>query len=255
MAGDRLQKVLARAGVASRRKAEALIEAGRVTVDGRVAQLGETVTGGERIEVDGEPIERRDVHRTFALHKPAGVVTTASDEHGRPTVMDLVPDVAGLHPVGRLDLDSEGLLLLTTDGQLTLRLTHPRYEHDKEYRIWCAEGTVSGGDIARLRSGVALDDGPARATDARPATGGALVVLQEGRNRQVRRMFAALGYTVERLLRTRIAGLLLGDLAAGLWRELTAEDLEKLGYTAGRSADGYRASEIPDSAHPARRGE
>lgn len=255
MPGDRLQKVLARAGVASRRKSEELIEAGRVTVDGRVAELGATVSGGERIEVDGVVVQRREEHRTFALHKPPGVVTTASDRHGRPTVLDLVPNVPGLHPVGRLDLDSEGLLLLTTDGELTLRLTHPRYEHEKEYRVWCAEGTVGERDARRLVEGVELEDGFAAADRAKPLSGGALLVLHEGRNRQVRRMLEAVGYAVERLLRTRIDGLLLGDLEPGSWRELTAGDLAKLRYTRGRASDDSRPSEIPDSADPASRGE
>ena len=154
---------------------------------------------------------------------------------------------AHLYPVGRLDKPSTGLILLTNDGQLAHKLTHPRYGHEKEYRVWCAEGTLRDADVRRLLGGVQLDDGPARATRARSATDGALVVLQEGRNRQVRRMFEAVGYTVERLLRTRIAGLLLDDLEPGAWRELTAADLGKLGYTAGRSRDGSRSSEIPDS--------
>lgn len=258
MSVDRLQKVLARAGIASRRKSEELISAGRVTVDGRVATLGDTVSGHERIVVDGQVVEPRERHRTFALHKPPGVVTTASDERGRPTVMDFVPDVPGLHPVGRLDMDSEGLLLLSTDGELTLRLTHPRYEHEKEYRVWCAQGRVDERDVQRWLEGVELDDGPARALEARPLTGGALVVLHEGRNRQVRRMLEARGYTVERLLRTRIGGWKLGDLEPGAWHELTAEDLVTLGYTRGPDRPDRNAgppSEIPDSAERTPRGE
>ena len=233
--GERLQKVMARAGVASRRASEDLIRAGRVTVDGAVAELGQRVTAAERIAVDGEPVERRVRHRTLVLHKPDGVVVTAHDPQGRPTVFDLVPAIDGLHPVGRLDMDSEGLQLLTTDGELTLRLTHPRYGHRKEYRVWCVEGGVADEALARLERGVDLDDGPARALVARPASGGAVITLEEGRNRQVRRMFEAVGYRVERLLRTRIDDLPLGDLAPGSWREVGPEDLARLGYTPGDS--------------------
>lgn len=229
--GERLQKVLARAGVASRRKSDALIAEGRVEVDGRVAELGQRVRPDQEIRVDGRPLERRETHRTLALHKPPGVVTTADDPRGRPTVLELVPEIRGLHPVGRLDMDSEGLQLLTTDGELTLRLTHPRYGQAKEYRVWCAEGRVGEAAIAALRAGIELDDGPAVALDARPLSGGALVVLGEGRNRQLRRMLEAVDYRVERLLRTRVGELALGDLPRGAWRELGAEELRRLGYT------------------------
>lgn len=231
MSEQRLQKVMARAGVASRRKSEELIVQGRVTVNGQVAELGQKVGPDADIRVDGRPVERRERHRTFALNKPPGYLTTAEDDRGRPTVMDLVPAAPGLHPVGRLDLDSEGLLLLTTDGQLTLQLTHPRYLHEKEYRVWCAEGTVPSGLAERLEQGVSLEDGPARAVTARPRSGGIAIVLHEGRNRQVRRMIDAVGYSVERLLRTRIAGLRLGDLAPGAYRELGQVDLELLELT------------------------
>jgi 23S rRNA pseudouridine2605 synthase len=152
--------------------------------------------------------------------------------------MDLVPYVPGLHPVGRLDLDSEGLLLLTTDGQLTLQLTHPRYEHEKEYRVWCTEGDLTEGAVRQLVDGVDLEDGQARAARARTLNGGGLLVLREGRNRQVRRMLEAVGYTVERLLRTRIGGLSLGDLEAGAHRELGDGDLAELGYTPGQIGTG-----------------
>lgn len=237
--GERLQKVLARAGAApSRRKAEAMIEAGRVTVDGRVAELGVRVPPGAEVRLDGRPVAPRDGRTVLLLHKPAGVVTTAHDPHGRTTVMDLVPDLPGLHPVGRLDLDSEGLLLLTDDGDLTLRLTHPRFEHLKRYRAWCAGGTVDGAALARLRLGVELDDGPARADRARAAQGGCLIDLHEGRNRQVRRMLDAVGYPVARLLRTRVAGVELGDLAPGSWREASDAELAELGYDSEASRPG-----------------
>lgn len=228
--GERLQKLLARAGVASRRKAEDLIEAGRVVVDGRVARLGDRAGPGAVVLLDGQPLAPAAAHISFLLNKPPGVVSTVSDERGRPTALDLVPAVPGLHPVGRLDLDSEGLLLLTTDGELTLRLTHPRYGHEKEYRVWCRQGPLSTGAIASLRAGVELEDGPARAVSAEAAAGGAVVVLAEGRKRQLRRMLEAVGYDVERLQRTRVAGLRLGELPIGEYRPLTQEDLQALGY-------------------------
>lgn len=225
---QRLQKLIARAGLASRRKAEELILAGRVTVNGRVAALGDVATEEDDVRVDGRPLRTPARHVTYLLNKPRGYVTTASDERGRPTVMDLVPDVPGLHPVGRLDLDSEGLLLLTTDGDLTLRLTHPRYAHEKEYRVWTDPPHVPDHALARLCRGVALSDGPAVAVRAERAEGGAVVVLREGRKRQVRRMFAAVGHEVVRLVRTRVASLELGDLPPGGFRELTAEEAAAL---------------------------
>lgn len=227
-AGERLQKLLARAGIASRRKAEALVRAGRVTVNGAVASLGDRATVDDDVRLDGRRVTLRREHVTYLLYKPVGVVSTAHDELGRTTVVSLVPRVAGLHPVGRLDRDSEGLLLLTTDGALTLRLSHPRYGHVKEYRAWCAEGRVREDALARLRDGVDLEDGPARAVRARGAEGGCVLELGEGRNRQVRRMLAALGYEVTRLKRTRIGGLRLGDLQPGDWRELTPAELTAL---------------------------
>ena len=234
--GARIQKVLARAGIASRRAAEALIEAGRVTVGGRRARLGDRVTPEDDLRVDGRPVAAPARPRTFALHKPRDVVTSASDEHGRRTVFALLPDVPGLHPVGRLDRDSEGLLLLTTDGDLTLQLTHPRYGHAKTYRVWCAAGTPSPDALQRLRDGVLLDDGWARAEAVRPLPGGAEVVLREGRKRQVRRMLEAVGAPVERLLRSQVATVALGDLAPGTWRELTPDEVERLRYTPGDEA-------------------
>ncbi len=229
--GQRLQKVLARAGAASsRRKAEALIEAGRVTVDGAVATLGDRVPRGADVRLDGKRVEVPAGRVVLVLHKPPGVVTTQNDPQGRPTVMDLVPASPGLHPVGRLDRDSEGVLLLTDDGELTLRLTHPRYEHTKRYRAWCAHGTVDGAALARLRHGIELEDGVARADRARPADGGCRIDLHEGRNRQVRRMLEAVGHPVVRLVRTRVGPVELGELEAGAWREATPEELRALGY-------------------------
>lgn len=231
--GERVQKVLARAGLASRRGAEGLIQAGRVTVDGRRAELGDRLLPGQELRLDGQPVEVAPPQRTLALHKPAGVVTSAADERGRRTVFDLVPPIPGLHPVGRLDRDTEGLLLLTTDGELTLQLTHPRFGHTKTYRAWCRGGTLAEAACARLRQGVLLDDGPARALHARAAPGGVVLVLGEGRKRQVRRMLAAVGAPVQRLLRTHVGGLALGELASGEWRELGRRDFGRLGYTPG----------------------
>ncbi|HEX7039127.1 MAG TPA: pseudouridine synthase [Trueperaceae bacterium] len=225
---QRLQRLMARAGVASRRKAEELIAAGRVTVNGRVASLGDVATEGDDVRVDGRPLPPPARAVTYLLNKPRGYVTTASDEHGRPTVMELVPAVPGLHPVGRLDLDSEGLLLLTTVGELTLRLTHPRFRHEKEYRVWTDPPHVSEDALARLRAGVALEDGPAVAVRAERAPAGAVVVLREGRKRQVRRMFASVGHEVVRLVRTRVAHLELGDVPPGGYRELTPEEAAAL---------------------------
>ena len=229
--GERLQRLLSRAGVASRRKAEELIVAGRVTVNGRPAKLGDRAESGDDVRVDGRALAPPAPQVTYMLYKPRGVVSTAKDERGREMVLELLPPTPGLHPVGRLDRDSEGLLLLTTDGDLTLRLTHPRYGHEKEYRVWSRQGTLANDAIARLMRGLMLEDGPAKAISARPAPGGAVIVLNEGRNRQLRRMLEAVGYEVERLLRTRIGSLGLGGLAAGQWREVTAGELGELGYT------------------------
>lgn len=202
--------------------------AGRVAVNGRVATLGERARPEDEVTVDGEPVVRRREHVTYLLHKPVGVVSTASDERGRTTVLDLVPPEPGLHPVGRLDRDSEGLLLLTTDGDLTLRLSHPRYGFDKEYRAWCAQGTVDAASLRRLQEGIELEDGPARALRARPAPGGCVVVLGEGRNREVRRMLEAVGYEVVRLVRVRLGPLRLGELASGAYRRLGPRELARL---------------------------
>jgi 23S rRNA pseudouridine2605 synthase len=225
---ERLQKYLARAGVASRRKAEELIISGRVTVNGQIAELGNKVQAGDDVRLDGKRVEKMVGTITYMLNKPAGYVTTADDEMGRQTVLELLPNTPGLHPVGRLDMDSEGLLLLTTDGDLTLRLTHPRFEHEKEYDVTCKEGEVQAGELSILERGLELDDGKAKALVAKRTPNGCKLVLAEGRNRQVRRMLAKVGYTVTRLVRTRIARLELGGLPSGQYRELTPDDLKLL---------------------------
>ena len=228
---ERLQKFLARAGIASRRKAEILIKNGRVTVNGQTAELGMSVSEEDTVAVDGERIKKQSKAVTYMLNKPAGYVSTVSDEKGRPTVMELVPRVAGLHPVGRLDLPSEGLLLFSTDGDLTEQMTHPRYEHEKEYRVWCRQGALEAGALATLEQGIILEDGPAKARVAKRAEGGCKLVITEGRKHQVRRMVAAVGCSVTRLVRTRIERLELGDLATGNYRKLSAADIKRLGYT------------------------
>lgn len=229
--GERVQRLIARAGIASRRGAEELIVKRRVTINGRRAELGDRALPGDDVRVDGKQVQVVEEHVTYVLNKPTGYVTTAKDERGRPTVFALLPPTPGLHPVGRLDRDSEGLLVLTTDGDLTLRLTHPRYELEKEYRVFAKQGRVDGTALKRLVEGIELEDGMARARSAWPAPGGAVVVLTEGRKREVRRMFKALGFTVDRLVRVRVGGLKLGDLGSGNFRELSERDLKALGYT------------------------
>lgn len=228
MAPERLQKRLARAGVASRRAAEDLITAGRVTVNGQTATLGQSVGPRDEVRVDGRLIEAQAVQAvTYALYKPRGYVTTAQDEFGRKNVLDAMPRTPGLHPVGRLDRDSEGLLILTTDGDLTLTLTHPRYGHEKAYRAW-TESQPDTASLQALLNGIELDDGPACALSASPANNGAFIILGEGRKRQVRRMLEAVGHPVTRLMRYRVGGLWLGDMDVGEYRELTERDLQDL---------------------------
>lgn len=227
--GERLQKVLARAGIGSRRVCEDLIADERVTVNGRTAELGDRVVVEEDlVEVDGAAIGVRPGLVHYLLNKPAGVVTTASDTHGRPTVVELVPDEPRVHPVGRLDLETEGLLLLTNDGELTHRLTHPSFGVDKEY-LAEVSGTPSRGALRRLREGVDLDDGTtAPAAASSPSPGLVRLTIHEGRNRQVRRMCEAVGHPVVRLVRTRIGPIRDPDLAPGQWRPLTTDEVRSL---------------------------
>ncbi|MFZ1440734.1 MAG: pseudouridine synthase, partial [Candidatus Microthrix subdominans] len=226
---QRVQKVLARAGVASRRVAEDLIEAGRVRVDGKVVVLGNRVDPAvQLLELDGAPIALAPGLVHYLLNKPTGVISTASDPQGRPTVVQLVPPEPRVFPVGRLDGDTEGLLLITNNGELTHRLTHPSYGVEKEY-LAEVDGTLSSGQLRRLREGVELDDGmtsPAKASQ--PSPGLVRLTIHEGRNRQVRRMLDALGHPVRRLVRTRFGPLSDRSLAPGAWRELTMDELREL---------------------------
>ena len=233
--GERLQKVLARAGVGSRRTNEMLIAEGRVTVNGEVAVLGRRVDPGrDRVALDGVPVvvDATVVH--WMLNKPAGYVTTAHDTHGRPTVLDLVPGEPRVFPVGRLDLETEGLLLLTNDGDLAQLLTHPRHGVEKEYFVE-VEGKPSPAALRRLREGVELDDGPtlparAKIVQESPAltTTALAIVVKEGRKRMVRRMCATVGHPVVRLARTRIGPLRDPRLAPGTWRALATDEVRAL---------------------------
>ena len=241
---ERLHKVLAHAGVASRRAAERMIREHRVRVNGAlVVELGTQVDPArDRIEVDGRPLARADAaHQYIALNKPLGVVSTAHDPEGRPTVVELVHAARRVYPVGRLDIDSEGLVLLTDDGELTFRLTHARFGVEKEYHVIVTCTEVNEELVEQLRKGVKLEDGMARAVRANVLNstdyGGALrVVLVEGRQRQVRRMLAALGCSVERLQRVRIGPLLLGELDPGEHRALRAREVESLRAAVGLEA-------------------
>ena len=226
---ERLQKLLSAAGVCSRRRAEEYILAGRVTVNGRTARLGDKADPGrDRVEVDGAPLSAPEGHTYIMLNKPRGYVTTLSDEKGRKTVAQLVVDCpVRVWPVGRLDMDSEGLLLLTDDGGLTHRLTHPSHEVEKEYRVWVS------GDIERalpVLEGPVWSNGEELTADRveRTEENTLTVVIHQGKNRQVRRMCAAAGLEVKRLLRVREGEVRLGGLRPGQWRPLTAAELLNL---------------------------
>jgi len=227
--GERLQKILAQAGLGSRRACEELIAAGRVRLNGEVASLGTRADPEhDTIEVDGAILGLRQGLVHYLLNKPAGVVTTASDTHGRPTVVGLVPEEPRVYPVGRLDADTEGLLLLTNDGELAHRLTHPSFGVEKEY-LAEVEGTPSRGALRRLREGVELEDGPTAPAKASLVGEHTLrLTIHEGRNRQVRRMCAAVGHPVVRLVRVRIGPLADRRLAPGEWRALTQGEVRDL---------------------------
>ena len=258
MPAERLQKLLARAGIASRRGAEELIADGRVTVNGRRAELGESVDAErDRVEVDGEPLPSAGAPVHFAVHKPVGFLSSAHDERGRRSVVSLVqaPPGVRLWPAGRLDVESEGLMLLTNDGAWANRVLHPRYGLEREYAV-LLDREPSRGAVEALLAGVELEDGPARLLSARPvgpppgvgrrreeAHGAWLRVrVGEGRKREVRRLFAAVGHSIRRLVRTRLGPLALDGLRVGQWRALLPEEVEAL------------AGQLPAAPAPARRG-
>jgi 23S rRNA pseudouridine2605 synthase len=215
---------------------EDLIAEGRVTVNGEVAVLGRRIDAdADVVEVDGHLVPVRPGLVHYLLNKPGGVVTTARDTHGRTTVVDLVPGEPRVFPVGRLDADTEGLLLLTNDGELAHRLTHPSFGVDKEYLAHVA-GVPSAAALRRLRQGVELDDGPtAPAKVSQPAPGVLRITIHEGRNRQIRRMCEAVGHPVERLVRVRIGSLRDQRLKPGQWRALSTEEVKALSEAIGPS--------------------
>lgn len=255
MPRERLQKLMAAAGFCSRRRGEELLRQGRVRVNGRTAGLGDQADAAcDRIEVDGRPLQAPTQALTLLLNKPVGVLCTCHDPRGRTTVLDLLPPPMrrglGLHPVGRLDADSRGALLLSNDGGLTLRLTHPRYGHRRTYRVW-VRGVPDAEALQRWRSGVPLDGHPSQPVTLRLLqrdAEAALLELQmgEGRNRQIRRTAALLGHPVFDLQRTQIGPLCLGDLPEGRWRRLSSEELGALPGDAAAPAAGRRPSQNGD---------
>lgn len=236
----RLQKLIAHSGITSRRGAEEMIRAGRVTVDGSPAHLGQKVERESvRVEVDGVPLPIRPGLVYYLLNKPVGVVSTARDPRGRPTVIDLVPPDPPVYPVGRLDADSEGLLVLTNDGDLTNLITHPSYGVTKTYTV-LIDGMPTQAQVRSLVAGVDLEDGPAAAISARlidSSRNRALLemTMGEGRKREVRRMCEAIGFPVVRLFRIAIGPLTDPDLKSGEWRTLTMEEVRSL-YAATTSS-------------------
>lgn len=235
MAQERLQKLIASSGQGSRRQAESLLRLGQVRVNGRVASLGDQADPSvDQITIAGQPLAARPPWLTLLIHKPVGVLCTCFDPQDRPTVLDLLPprwrQQAGLHPVGRLDADSRGALLLSNDGDLTLRLTHPRFGHRKTYRVW-VEGHPSAETLQRWRAGVPLDGMDSAPVEVRwlrrtrQATELELI-MAEGRNRQIRRTAERLGHPVRDLLRVAIGPVALGGLGEGQWRRLSPSDVD-----------------------------
>ena len=237
----RLQKYMADCGVASRRACEQIITDGRVTVNGLPAVLGMSVEDGDDVRLDGKRLTPQEKHIVLMLYKPRGVVSTSSDEAGRKTVQAFVSELPyRLYNVGRLDLNSEGLLLLTNDGELANLLMHPRYGVKKTYRVVC-DGTLSASEIAALTNGVMLEDGmtaPAKVANIRRSTTGGTafsITIHEGRNRQIRRMLEAVGHRTLRLKREAYGNLKLGDLRPGEWRYLSEEEIEGLKACCSRT--------------------
>ena len=238
--GERLQKILARVGIGSRRACEELIAAGRVTVDGEVASLGRRIDPvAARVEVDGVLVPVAPDLVYYLLNKPDGVITTADDPQGRPTVMTLVPPEPRVFAVGRLDRTTEGLLILTNDGALAQLLTHPSHGVPKEYVAEVDGGTPAPGALRSLRQGVELDDGLTAPAEVGVLAPGVLrLVIHEGRNRQVRRMCSAIGHPVRRLVRTRIGPLRDASLPPGQWRALEPVEVRALAAAAGPGHPG-----------------
>ncbi len=236
----RLQKYLAEAGVASRRASEQLISAGRVQVNGETATIGMSVDPeADVVLLDGKPVRQEEQLVTIMLYKPKGVVSTSDDPQGRKTVQDFVRDIpARLYNIGRLDINSEGLLLMTNDGELAHRMTHPKFSVDKTYYAIC-DGTLRPSEIASLVNGVSLEDGmtaPAKVTHVRPTKTGDtsfLITIHEGKNRQIRRMLEAVGHRTLRLKRERFGPLSIGELKPGETRRLTDEELLSLRRALG----------------------
>lgn len=253
---ERLQKVLARAGFGSRRTCEELVSAGRVDVNGETATLGRKVdVRRDTVTVDGVRIGVLPGLVHYVLNKPVGVVTTADDPQGRRKVTDLVPEHPRVFPVGRLDSDTEGLLLMTNDGELAQRLTHPSFGVEKEY-LAKVEGVPGRAALSSLRTGVELSDGitaPARVTVVGVPRDGVLrVVIHEGRNRQVRRMCEAVGHPVVRLVRVRVGPLTLSGLEPGAWRELSSKEVLALSDAASRPSPRPRRRPARPSSAPLR---
>jgi len=241
----RLAKYLASAGVCSRRAAEQLIRSGRVSVGGvAVTDPARDVGPSDAVALDGEPLARAAQRVVFAVNKPLGVVSTARDPQGRPTVVSLVPTGLRLYPVGRLDIDTTGLILLTNDGELAHRLTHPRFEVEKSYRAVVANGPIGENAVRALRAGVELDDGRTAPARVRRVAADTLeLTIHEGRKRQVKRMCEHVGHPVKRLERIRFGPLDLGDLRPGSYRRLGATEVERLtAASAGSEARRGAAS-------------
>ncbi|HEY4279532.1 MAG TPA: pseudouridine synthase [Conexibacter sp.] len=230
----RLAKFLAHAGVASRRASEQLIADGRISVGGAtVRDPAMDVGEGSDVRYDGEPVRGQEPRVVYALHKPAGVVSTAADTHGRRTVVELVPQGRRLYPVGRLDADSTGLILLTNDGDLANRLTHPRFEVPKTYRATVRGPSLTDRALRRLREGVRLDDGMTAPARVRRVSSHVVeITIHEGRKRQVRRMLDEVGHPVRSLVRTHFGPLGLSELGIGRSRRLTAREVDELAAAA-----------------------
>ncbi|MFK7918538.1 MAG: pseudouridine synthase [Ilumatobacter sp.] len=240
--GERLQKVLAAVGFGSRRTCEDLISEERVTVNGEVAILGRRVDAdNDLIEVDGAPIGVKPGLVYYVLNKPDGVITTSSDTHDRTTVLDLVPSEPRVFSIGRLDLETEGLLLITNDGELANRIAHPSHGVDKEYLAEVSGGEVAAGKLRQLRDGVQLEDGvTAPAKVSQPSPGVLKITIHEGKNRQVRRMCEAVGHPVSRLVRTRIGPMQDRSLQPGEWREWSNDERNAMIAAVAESSRGVR---------------